>query len=154
MSNSSSLTVYIANDHAGYDLKVAIVKELQSRGIRCIDLGADSPESVDYPLFAKDLALKMEHDHDNAFGILVCGTGTGMAIAANRFPWMRAAVFDGRLEILKLAREKNHINTLCFGAKYFDMSQLSECLTTFLKISPPQNDRHLRRVNQLGEMGS
>ncbi len=149
--STNPITVYIANDHAGYDLKVAIVNMLNQMDVDVVDLGSSTKESVDYPLYARDLALKMQDSNESTFGILVCGTGTGMAIGANRFPWLRASVFDGRFDILRLAREKNHINTLCFGAAHFDISQLSECLEIFLK-SKEQGDRHQRRVSQLSDI--
>lgn len=149
MTNHKKI-IYIANDHAGYELKTKIVSQLKQLGYEIHDLGSYDDSSVDYPDYAQKLSLEIREHIDSARGILVCGTGTGMAIGANRYPWIRATVYDNRPEILKLAVEKNHINVLCYGARFFDSTHLEASLDIFL-TTQNSGDRHERRVLKLGK---
>ena len=152
MSSFESLTneIFIASDHAGYDLKQKIVEMLKNKGIQVTDLGCESIESVDYPTYAADLSLAIKDKAKKSphlpIGILVCGTGTGMAITANRFSWIRASVFEDNLDVIKMARSKNHINVLCMGAHIIDESKLDQAISIFLS-EKTSGDRHHRRVD-------
>lgn len=102
-------------DHGGYELKEAIKKHLEKQGISCKDFGTDSAASVDYPLYAKAVAESVVSGECEK-GILVCGTGVGMSIAANKVPGIRAALI-GDCFSAKATREHNDSNVLCLGAR-------------------------------------
>jgi len=138
--------IFIASDHGGYGLKDVLKKELEkSYDVR--DLGTDSAEtSVDYPDEAVALvnALKAE---PTARGILICTSGIGMSIAANRFPFIRGAlVFNP--EMARLSRGHNDANVLIFGAKFISEETAKECVKVFLE-TPFDGGRHARRVQKL-----
>ena len=153
--------IFIANDHAGFALKAEIIDLLThqlSQDLDCPfdirDLGCHDETSVDYPDYAVLLSQKMKEVLDDdtegsVKGILVCGTGTGMAISANRFPWIRASVYESSLKVLELARQKNHINVMCIGAKYSNVNDIDKALKIFLTTTESQ-DRHQRRVKKMG----
>tara|TARA_R110002095_G_C4224662_1_gene237447 strand:+ start:780 stop:1229 length:450 start_codon:yes stop_codon:yes gene_type:complete len=148
MSNDASkCPLYFANDHAGVDLKTALVSHAKTLGYEVIDLGTESKNSVDYPDYAKAVALKLKED-PQAIGVLICGTGIGMSIAANRYPWIRAAVCGKNLKITKLARAHNHANVLCLGARFIEASPAKSTLETFLK-TPFEEGRHTNRVEKM-----
>jgi ribose 5-phosphate isomerase B len=138
--------VLLAADHAGYELKQDLSRHLVDLGYQVVDLGTDSPESVDYPDFAHRLAEGIERG-DAGFGILCCGAGIGMSIAANRHPGVRAAnCLDERMA--GLAREHNDANVLCLGSRLLDPDQAKKILWTFLETSFG-GGRHGRRVEKI-----
>ncbi len=143
----STPILYFASDHAGFFLKGDLLKYGKKRGYDVVDLGTDSENSVDYPDYAQAVAQKLEGD-PNAIGILICGTGIGMSIAANRFPWIRAAVCHENLKLTKLARAHNHANVLCLGARFIDSPHAKKVLETFLN-TPFEDGRHTTRVTKL-----
>ena len=108
-------TIAIAADHAGYDLKALLVPELRSLGFEVLDLGTDTRESVDYPDFADALAGAIERGQAK-LGVLVCGTGIGIAIAANRHRAVRAAVCHD-VTSARLTRQHNDANVLALGSR-------------------------------------
>lgn len=107
--------IAIGCDHGGYELKEAIKKHLEKQGITCKDFGADSADSVDYPVYAKAVSESVVSGEAER-GILVCGTGVGMSIAANKVPGIRAALI-GDCFSAKATREHNDSNILCLGAR-------------------------------------
>lgn len=143
-------TIPIAADHAGYELKQRLVKELERLGYQPLDLGTNSPEAVDYPLFAHQVAERVARG-ENPRGVLLCGTGLGMSYAANRYHGVRAAVAWSP-EIAHLSREHGDSNVLVLPARFLDPEQgvaiLKEWLTT-----PFAGGRHARRVAQIEETG-
>lgn len=143
----STSTLYFASDHAGFSLKKDLLSHGKKLGYDIIDLGTDSKESVDYPDYAQAVAQKL-NENPEAIGILICGTGIGMSIAANRFPWIRAAVCNDHLKITKLARAHNHANVLCLGARFIEPAVARKTLETFLK-TPFEGERHALRVKKL-----
>lgn len=143
----SKTTLYFANDHAGIDLKTALITHALSLGYEAIDLGTNTPDSVDYPDYAQAVALKLKEDH-RGIGVLICGTGIGMSISANRHPWIRAAVCGKNIKITKLARAHNHANILCLGARFIDIGSAKKTLETFL-TTPFEGGRHEKRVQKL-----
>jgi ribose 5-phosphate isomerase B len=144
-------TVLIASDHAGFKLKEklkSIASELQ---VSFTDLGTHSEESVDYPDYAQNLSKKLidcgPGDH---LGVLICGSGVGVSIAANRFPEIRAVLCESEI-VAKLAREHNHANVLCLGEKIVSTEKAISILKTFLKTAEDFGPRHLRRIEKLGK---
>ena len=103
----------IASDHAGFDLKKNVISSLEKKRFKIIDLGPYSKESVDYPDYAKKLSKKIK---DNSFGILICGSGIGMSIMANRYKNVRASLVHNN-KTAKLAREHNNANVLILGSR-------------------------------------
>ncbi len=139
-------TIAIAADHAGYELKSALKRRLVEDGFDVVDLGTDNTDSVDYPDFAGVLAQTVA-DGRSARGVLLCGTGIGMSIAANRFPGVRAALVHDE-ETARLARRHNDANVLVMGARLIEPSVAEDCLQTFLTTSF-EGGRHQRRVRKM-----
>ncbi|HEY7472139.1 MAG TPA: ribose 5-phosphate isomerase B [Gemmatimonadota bacterium] len=138
--------VLIAADHAGYDLKQDLARHLADLGYEAVDLGTDSPDSVDYPDFAHRLAESIERGEAER-GVLCCGAGIGMVMAANRHAGVRAAnCVDERMAAL--AREHNDANVLCLGSRLLDADQAKKILWTFLE-TPFGGGRHERRVGKI-----
>ncbi len=140
--------IAIASDHAGFELKSVLAKELETAGYAVLDLGTYGPESVDYPDFAVALAQVVELGKVDR-GVLVCGTGIGISIAANRNPAVRAALCHDETTA-RLAREHNDANVLALGARTTGEDVAKACLRTFLTTDFPGGERHERRVAKLG----
>ena len=140
------MKIAIASDHAGFDLKSFIVKELNQK-YRFVDLGCnDSKTSVDYPDFANKVAQKIIHQEVD-FGILICGSGIGISIAANRFHQVRAALCHN-LETAILARQHNDANILCLGARFIDTKTAIQMAESFF-ATKFEGGRHIKRVEKL-----
>lgn len=149
----TNLKIVIASDHAGYDLKSAIIKEFKSK-FDLIDLGPGSADiSVDYPDFAKKLAkeiINKKAAKETIFGILICGSGVGISIAANRFPEIRAALCHNQ-KIAKLSRKHNDANVLCLGARITKKDSALKIVKAFLNTKF-EGGRHIKRVKKLGKL--
>ncbi len=136
-------TIFIASDHAGFDLKKQILNTVKAN---LIDLGANTEESVDYPDYAKKLVSKIITT-ENSKGILICGSGIGMSIAANRDRNIRAGIaFEP--EIAKLMREHNDANVLVLPAKFMNVQDVLKCIENFLTTNFA-GGRHQNRVKKL-----
>ena len=133
-------------DHAGYDMKEEVKSWLDDLGYQVQDLGTHGPESVDYPDYGKAVAEAVASG-DAGCGILVCGTGIGISIAANRVIGARAALCRSGLEA-RLAREHNDANILALGARITGLEAARDCVNEFLN-TPFGGDRHARRVAKL-----
>ncbi len=138
--------VALGADHAGYELKQALVEALRQRGLDVLDLGAHSPESTDYPDYARAVARAVA-DHRARWGILCCSTGIGMSIAANKIPGVRAALVHDPEEAA-LARRHNDANVLCFSGKRTTPQQALAMIDAFLEARF-EGGRHERRVHKL-----
>ena len=137
-------TIFIASDHAGFDLKKQITNSMKAS---FVDLGADSEDSVDYPDYAKMLVSKI-NSTKNSKGILICGSGIGMSIAANRDKNIRAGLaFEP--EIAKLMREHNNANVLILPGRFMKIQDVLKCIENFLTTSF-EGGRHQNRINKLG----
>tara|TARA_X000000368_G_C22837040_1_gene625903 strand:- start:374 stop:802 length:429 start_codon:yes stop_codon:yes gene_type:complete len=135
--------IYIASDHAGFKLKKEI---LNANKDLLEDLGTNSTESVDYPNFAKNLIKSMKKDK-NSKGILICGTGNGMAITANRHKNIRAGlVFDK--EVAKLIRQHNNANVLVLPGRFIDIQEALKCVDIFLSTKFEEG-RHKKRIEMI-----
>jgi ribose 5-phosphate isomerase B len=139
-------TIAIAADHAGYDLKALLVPELRSLGFEVLDLGTDSRDSVDYPDFADALARAIVLGRVKR-GVVICGTGLGIAIASNRHRGVRAGVCHDATTA-RLARQHNDANVLALGARILGPEVAKDCLRVFL-ATEFEGERHARRVAKL-----
>ena len=135
--------IYIASDHAGFELKKQIVESIKDN---LIDLGADSENSVDYPDYAKKLVSKI-NTTENSKGILICGSGVGMSIASNRDKNIRAGLAF-KPEIAKLIREHNDANVLVLPGKFMNIQEALKCIVNFL-TTKFEGGRHKNRVSKL-----
>ena len=136
-------TIFIASDHAGFDLKKQITNY---KKVNFIDLGVDSDNRVDYPDYAKKLVSKIKAN-ENSKGILICGSGIGMAIAANRDKKIRAGLAFNA-EIAKLMREHNDANVLVLPGKFMNILDAIKCVENFLATSF-KSGRYQNRINKL-----
>jgi ribose 5-phosphate isomerase B len=135
--------IFIASDHAGFDLKKQILNTIKEK---LIDLGTYSEDSVDYPDYAKKLVSKI-NSTENSKGILICGSGIGMSIEANRDRNIRAGLaFEP--EIAKLMREHNDANVLVLPAKFMNVQDVLKCIENFLTTNFA-GGRHQKRINKL-----
>ena len=146
-ANVEDEKIAIASDHAGYELKTALAADLTEMGYSVLDLGTHSEESVDYPDFGHEMArCIVEGEADR--GVLICGSGIGISIAANRHPGVRAAVCHDTVSA-RLARQHNDANVLALGARWIGIEVARDCLRPFLETSF-EGGRHQRRVDKLG----
>ena len=138
-----TVTVALGADHAGYELKESLRQHLEQRGLKVLDFGTTSMDSADYPDFAQAVAHHVA-DQKSDLGLLVCATGLGMSIAANKVPGARAAlVFDEKMAAL--ARQHNDANVLCLGGKFVGAEQAKKIVDAFLDAHF-EGGRHARRV--------
>lgn len=137
--------IHIGSDHAGYGLKQLLSRELSALGFKIVDHGTDSTESCDYALTAHPLCEAIAND--GARGILICGTGIGMSMAANRHRGIRAALCANELSA-RLARRHNDANVLCLGARLTGDELALAIVMAFLE-SEFEGGRHQRRIDQL-----
>lgn len=141
-----SRLIAIANDHAGVELKNTLSTLLSGMGYVVDNLGADSAESVDYPDYAHKMAGWIKQ-HDGAMGVLICGSGIGISIAANRYKHIRAALCTTG-EAAKLSRQHNNANVLCLGARLISADTAKECLQQFVATAF-EGGRHQKRIDKL-----
>lgn len=134
-------------DHAGFHLKGALMEAAQAFDHYVIDLGTHSTDSVDYPDFANKVVNALKTGQAS-LGVIICGTGIGMSMAANRHPGIRAAVCHTELEA-RLAREHNNANILCVGGRILGTDQAKSCLAAFLSAHF-EGGRHSQRVTKIG----
>ena len=141
-----SKKVVLASDHAGFKLKEEIKNFLIKKKEKILDLGTKNTNSVDYPDYAHLLSKKMKKDK-NQFGILICGSGTGMSIVANKHKNIRAALcYD--IKSTKLSRLHNNANVMAIGSRLIKKNVALKCVNTFLKTDF-EAGRHLRRVKKI-----
>lgn len=143
--------VLIASDHAGVELKAQIVEALRKRAISIVDLGPTETASVDYPSFAKVLADRIAAH--GGHGILICGTGIGMSIAANKVHGVRAALANDPVSA-GATRRHNDANVLCLGARIIGRDMALACIDAFLgtEFDPGDDGRHRRRVTMIADL--
>lgn len=142
------MTIAIGNDHAGKELKFDIITYLQSKEIDVINVGTDNDISVDYPDYASKVATYVL-DKKVDLGILICGTGIGMSIAANKFKGIRAAnIYDE--QTARLAKEHNFANVITFGARTHSKEKVFRLLDTFMMTE--FESRHQKRIDKINEI--
>ena len=137
--------IHIGCDHAALDLKNIIIRQLEERGLTVTDHGTYTPESCDYPDIAHDVAQAVEKE--NGTGILLCGTGIGMSMAANHHKGIRAALCTTELHA-KLARRHNDANILCLGARMTGDEVAKAIVEAFLTTGF-EGGRHKRRIDKI-----
>jgi len=144
-------TIILASDHGGFALKSVLVQAL--RKVECVieDLGPDCTNSCDYPAYADKLSKRLldageEGQNGSVLGLLICGTGLGMSMAANRHPGIRAAVCTNEF-MARMARAHNNANVLCLGERVVGQGLALEIVRAFMD-APFEGGRHLRRIEQ------
>lgn len=142
----SSQAIAIASDHAGFALKTEVKEELARLGHAVVDLGTNNSDPVDYPDFGYAMAAALRKGQAMR-GVLICGSGIGIGMAANRYPEVRAAVVHDALGA-RLAREHNDANVICFGGRMIGPEVARDCLRIFLETGF-EGGRHQRRVEKL-----
>ncbi len=139
-------SLIIGSDHAGFEYKEALKKKLQQEGYTVRDVGTNSPDSVDYPDFAHPVAEAIERKEQET-GILICGSGNGVAMSANKHQGIRAAICWNK-ELAMLARQHNDANVLCIPARFISVAEAEDITMAFLQ-STFEGGRHERRVNKI-----
>jgi RpiB/LacA/LacB family sugar-phosphate isomerase len=143
------IRVAIASDHAGFEMKQRLREALLSWGYPVEDLGPGTRDSVDYPDYAETVARRVS-DGFAPVGVLVCGTGLGMSIAANKFPRVRAALLYGEFAA-RYARLHNDANVAVFGARTMEPEEAVARLRIFLE-EPFEGGRHTRRIGKIARI--
>ena len=138
--------VILASDHAGFKLKEEIKKFLIKKRKKVLDLGTKNTSSVDYPDYAHLLSKKMKKSK-NQFGILICGSGIGMSMAANKHKYIRAALCYS-IKSTQLSRQHNNANVMAIGARLIKKNIALKCVSTFLETNFNRG-RHLRRIKKI-----
>ncbi len=138
--------LYIASDHAGFELKQLIINKLISQNITVEDLGPSESNPVDYPDFAHPLSIKVLESAENK-GILICGSGNGVCITANKHQGIRAALCWTE-ELAQLARSHNDANIICLPARYVNVEVAENMVQAFLQ-TPFEGGRHQKRVEKI-----
>lgn len=136
--------IKIASDHAGFELKNQIISSMKD--FNWTDLGPHSPASVDYPDFADPIGTFI-NENPQEKAILICGSGQGMCMRANKYPNVRAALVYNA-EVAQLSREHNDANILCLGARFLDYDQAQKIIKIFFE-TPFQGGRHQQRVDKI-----
>lgn len=142
--------ISIASDHAGFEYKKMLAEYLKTKGYSVLDLGPDSTEKVDYPIFADKVCSSVQNKESD-YGILICGTGIGMSIAANKHKGIRAGLC-GDSKSATLTREHNNANVLCMGARIIPFETALEITDNFLKSEFLTGGDHENRVKMLDEL--
>ncbi|MBP2310773.1 ribose 5-phosphate isomerase B [Azospirillum soli] len=140
--------IALASDHAGYELKAQIGAQLSAAGFEVLDLGCNGPQSVDYPDFAAAMAEAITGGKAER-GVLICGSGIGISIAANRHAGVRAALVHD-VTTARLAREHNDANVVALGARIVGPEIAKDCVTVFLNTAFEGGERHSRRIVKMG----
>lgn len=139
--------IAVGSDHAGYELKLELAKHLEERGYEVKDFGTYSTESCDYPEFAQAVAHAVVNGEAEK-GLLVCGTGIGMSMAANKVKGIRAAVLSDEFSA-QATREHNDANILCLGARVLDTEKAIRLLDIFMDTPFSEGVNHVRRISKL-----
>jgi len=144
-------TLYIASDHAGVDLKSALMRLIpDGGGIRWKDLGPGPGTKVDYPDHAQLVCEEVMAEAGRR-GVLICGSGIGMSIAANKFPGIRAALCADVVSA-RLAREHNDANVLCLASRFWAPEYAAEILRSWLETPFSGDPRHVKRLNKISDL--
>ena len=139
--------IIIGSDHTGFELKSFLKQYLQNNNYNVIDVGTDNSSSCDYPDIANAVVAHIKNNSED-LGVLICGTGLGMSISANRYPFIRGTVLYSN-DVAKLAREHNNANVAILGARTFSKEENLEFLKIFLSSNFSNEERHKRRIEKL-----
>ncbi len=141
--------IVMGSDHAGFGLKQKVKAHLESRGIEVIDVGTDTPESCNYTIYA-DALCKVIQSGEASLGILVCGTGIGMSMAANKHAGIRAAACENTFSA-RMTRMHNDANVLCFGERVIGYGLACDMVDLFID-TPFEGGRHQARVDDINAL--
>lgn len=142
-------TIVLGADHGGFELKNIIKSHLESKGYTTIDVGTNAPDSCDYPIFASRLCHKIQN-READLGILVCGTGIGMSMAANKHRGIRAACCSDTFSA-RLTRLHNNANVLCLGARVLGQGLAIDLVDNFISAEF-EGDRHIKRLSLIEDI--
>lgn len=143
------MKIAIGADHGGFELKQALIPFLHGRGIDVLDVGTHSLDSVDYPTYAEAVATRVVQGEADA-GIVICGTGIGISIAANKVPGTRAALVTSP-EMAALAKQHNNANVLALGGRLLSQKTAEACVAAWLDASF-EGGRHQRRIDKISAL--
>ncbi len=143
------MTIFIAADHRGFELKNKIIEYLQDKNIRVEDMGAyEYQPDDDYPDFGQKVAQAVLQNPQDFLGIVICGSGVGISIATNRYKGIRCAVAFNE-EQIKHARENDHINVLALASDFTNFDLAVKLIEVFLSTKPKVEEKYLRRIKKL-----
>lgn len=142
--------IYLGSDHAGYEMRGALKEYLKELNQDFVDLGVFSADSTDYPDIAREVAEKVS-ENSGSFGLLICGTGTGMAIAANKLNGVRAASVVNEV-MAEMARKHNDANVMAIGSRLIDIEMAKKLVKIFVETPFDAEERHQRRVDKITEI--
>lgn len=146
------MIIYIGSDHGGYEMKNTLREYLRKSGADVVDLGCFSEDAIDYPDIAREVAEKVV-ENEGARGILVCGTGIGMQISANKISGIRATVATDE-NMAEMSRRHNDANVITLGGRTTDIDLAKKIVDKFLSTKfEAGEERHVRRVKKMGEIG-
>jgi ribose 5-phosphate isomerase B len=144
------MIISIASDHRGYQMKLVLIKTLEQNNYVVKDFGTNSEQSVDYPDFAK-LVAESVHSKESDYGVLICGSGMGICIPANKVKGIRAVnVLNEKMA--EMSRRHNNANIICFGADFVEIQNAVKCLNVFLSTPFDPDERHHRRVDKVNNL--
>ena len=143
------MKIVVGSDHAAYELKEAIKEKLISEGHEVIDVGCDSPESVDYPKYGHAVGRTVASGEAER-GIAVCGSGIGISIACNKVPGIRAALCTS-VEMAEMCRRHNNANVVCMGARMISQELAFDIIDTWM-TTDFEAGKHLRRINEIEDI--
>lgn len=149
------MKIYIATDHAGYDMKEALASYIEKDlGYTVADMGAHQNDgNDDYPDFIQLVAQEVSRDPSSARGIVLGGSGQGEAMVANRFPKVRCALYyGGNLDIVKLSREHNNANILSLAARFISLDEAKAAVKLWLETQFSEDERHVRRLKKIEQI--
>ncbi len=147
---SKQLSIAFGTDHAGYEMKQELISYAQQLGHETLDFGTDSTEPSDYPLVVPSVVDALRKEVAN-FGVLICGSGIGVDIVANRYRGIRSALCF-MPELASTAREHNNANILSLGSRFISLEDAKECLKRFLETPFSTEERHRRRVEMIDKL--
>ncbi len=145
------MAIFIASDHAGFELKADLARFLAESGHEVVDVGPSSlVPGDDYPDFVSKVAAAVSQDPAGSRGIVIGGSGQGEAMVANRFPYVRAAVYyGGAPDIVRLSREHNDANVLSLGARFVDVAAAHDAVSLWLSTAFSGDEHHARRIKKI-----
>ena len=141
------MKIVIGSDHRGYPLKEELIRFFKEKSIDYKDVGTDSTDSVDYPDYAKLAGDSIVNDGYD-FGVLICGSGIGVSIAANKIKGLRA-VNTNNNNMAEMARKHNNANVICFGSDFIDIDKAKRFFEIFINTDFEGGERHIRRIQKL-----
>ena len=151
--NKNNMQIYIGSDHGGYEMKGNLVEYLKGQDLDVVDLGCFSEDSVDYPDIAREVSEKVT-ENEGSKGVLICGTGIGMQMMANKMPGIRATVATDE-NMAEMSRKHNNANVLTLGGRTTELEKAKSIVSAFLGNEFEKGEeRHVRRVNKMNAQGA